>query len=254
MGQRRRCVVLTRAHADNAALRLRLSKLGFCVMEQPTAVFVDILSPQRCVDAVVALLSVDVVAFTSPHAVSAWHRQVIPAAWHDAISRGVLVAAVGDRTASALKRLGIAAISPQLQSQTGEQLAEIIKTKLSAVANPCVLLAQAEHARPELGAALRAQGATTIAFALYANNAPPAPRPQRLRRLETADLIYFAAPSAADRLLGWHPALAQRRIVAIGPTTAQELWLRHGLRAVAVAQSPNLTDVVAAIVKASENQ
>lgn len=253
MGQPRRCVVLTRAHADNAALRSRLSKLGFGVLEQPTAVFVDILSPELRLDALAELACADGVTFTSPHAVSAWQRQIGTAPLQAAVVRGAVIGAVGDRTARALRRLGIGACSPAPQSQTGEQLAEIVRTKLRSVASPRVLMAQAQHARPELGTGLRAQGVHTIALALYANTAPPVPRPQRLRTLETVDLIYFAAPSAADRLLGWHPALGQRRIAAIGPTTAQELWLRHGLRATAVAKSPNLTDVVAAIVEACEN-
>ncbi len=253
MGLPSRRVVLTRAHADNAALKRRLSRLGFSVWEQPTAAFVDILTPHDRSEMLRQLRSVQAVTFTSPHAVSAWQRQIGAAPLQEAIASGTVIAAVGHLTARALKRLDIGACSPAAQSQTGEQLAEMLATKLRAVPNASVLMAQAEHARPELGLALRAHGIQTIATPLYANVAPPCPRLPRLRLLEAADVIYFAAPSAADRLLGWHPALRQRRIVAIGPTTAQELLQRHGLRAAAVAQSPNLTDVVAAIVKVIEN-
>jgi len=113
-----------------------------------------------------------------------------------------------------------------------------------------VVCPQAAHARPELRDTLVARDLVAETYDVYENQAPPAPVERVLLRARSATALYFAAPSAADRLLSWDPELKAIPWVAIGPTTARVVQGRHGHAPTCVAQEPTLDAVVAAIATA----
>lgn len=233
-------IVLTRAHEDNQALRTRLERAGVAVLEVPTAQFVDVpLTPHQHEQ----LQSSDAVTFASAHAVAAFARQVTV----DEV-RGIaaVVAAVGPTTAAALDRIGLPASLVAQTPSTGQALAELLIARLQSPRR--VLVVQARQSQPELADLLRAAGHIVEVAVVYENAEPVAPTQQLLAQAAQAQAIYLAAPSAADRLLAWAPALRERPLVAIGATTAAALRDKHGVQPAAQAHSPDLADVAATLL------
>jgi uroporphyrinogen-III synthase len=240
MALTRPTIVLTRAHEDNQALRARLELAGVDVLELPTAQFSDVaLAPAH-----VALLpDCAALTFASPHAVAAFARQ-LSAAQVQAI-HGV-VAAVGPGTAAALARIGLHAALVADAPSTGEALAALVIARLPP--QQTVVVVQARQSQPELVEKLRAAGHTVHVAIVYENAEPAPPTADLLAQAASARAIFFAAPSAADRLLAWAPGLRDRPLVAIGTTTAAALRDKFAVEPAAVAASPDLADVAAALL------
>lgn len=233
-------VVLTRAPEDNLALRHRLEEAGVTVLELPTAQFADV--PLEA-DAVENLLRADALTFASAHAVSAFSRQVSGDRIRAIAGR---IAAVGQTTAAALAGLGLHATVVADAPSTGRALAERLIAQLPP--DSAVTVVQARQSQPDLVAMLRAAGHRVDVAVVYQNAEPAAPSPDQLALAARANAIYLAAPSAADRLLAWAPALKAQPLVAIGPTTAQTLRDKHGVQPAAVSPSPELADVAATLL------
>ena len=241
-------VVLTRSAIDNAALADRLMAAGATVVELPT-VTMAFVPPLQSADELTALLQLTpAIAFTSRFGVHGW------LAWHGAdglrmaLERGAAVAVVGEATAQALRAAGL---SPTLVAEpaTGSALAALLLAALPQEGGAPVLTVGGRHTRPELADGLRAGGRELTAAVVYHNRPPEPPDLALLQRADAAAAIYVAAPSAADRLLDWRPTLRDRPFVAIGPTTAAALTERHGIVAAAVAETPGVTAVEAAILR-----
>lgn len=255
MGTAHPVVVLSRSAQDNAALAAQLRTRGLGVVELPTASFVDLpVLPEQLRELRRDLAAL---AFTSPHGVAAWQRalQAADATGSACVQaatgldwRSLPCAAVGHKTAAALQADGWQVRWTATEEETGTQLARVLATALPPHSR--VAIPQAQHARPELVAGLAAAGHTPLAVVVYKNQ-PPQPDPAALLRALDADLVYAAAPSAVDRLLDWLPALAAKRWVAIGPTTAAQLAARSPATRVAVAAQPTQHAVFAAIVAAA---
>ncbi len=197
----------------------------------------------------VALREADALAFTSRHGVrgaGAFASSLVD--WWVAGGR---VAAVGAATQRAiLAELGAPAgatpvLTPPAAASTGAGLADALAAALGPGGR--VLHACGAHARPELGDTLRDRGLSCARLVLYRNDAPAAPSRARVRAVAGIPVVYLAAPSAADRLFSWVPALREATLVAIGPTTAAHVESRHGVTPSAVAQDPSLDAVAAAI-------
>lgn len=236
-------VVLTRSSDDNAPLSKALQAHGVEVVEVPTACLRDV--PPEPPAAVVRdwLASARAVAFTSRHGVLAGVRALGPQALGRA---GLVRAAVGEATAEALAGQGLAV--EVLADGTGAQLAEALAAQLAP--GDTVVAVQGRHARPELAEGLRSRGLLVQVAVVYANAEPDPPPATQAAAARTADLVYLAAPSAADRLLAWLPDLRDRRFAAIGPTTAAELRARHGIEPVAIAPRPDLATVLDTLLAA----
>lgn len=247
-----RRVLLTRASADNAAIADALAAHDIAAIELPT---VSIQSRNVLDDAPdgaaprsleALLFGAAAVAFTSRNAVHALMQTGRIRAVLRAAQAGVVVAAVGDRTCRALESQGIT-VNVVASPADGTSLARQLARKLQT--GQRVVCPRAAHARPELVDGLRAAALVAEPLVCYENVPPPRPSEEACRRALSADLVYFAAPSAADRLYAWLPQLRAIRWVAIGPTTAAAVARQHGHEPVAVAQTPGLSDVVAAIVR-----
>lgn len=241
MGTPSPCVVLTRSPADNLPLAQRLHALGLRTTELPTAELVPV--PVDPHEAQQALSAVHAVAFTSPHGVTAFLDQLGPA-----VLQGLPLAAVGQQTAQALQRAGLTVRWTATDAQTGQHLAHLLASHLAPAS--AVVLVCAAHARPELHDGLLARGHRATKLVVY-RNATPVPHAVALEAAGAADLVYAAAPSAAERALQWLPELARLPWVAIGPTTASRLAQLVPDIAVTVAHTPQLDDVVAAVVHAA---
>lgn len=239
-------VLLTRARADNAELAQRLRSLGVGVVELPTAALVCCAPVEGLAVVQAAIGRADFVAFTSRYAVNA----AVELELLDVL-RGVRVGVVGSATERAVLAAGLLS-EVVAQPATGTALAGALADALmrSGAGPGNVVCLQGRHARPELVDGLRQRNILVERFAIYENRVP-AP-PDELTRIAAtgADVVYFAAPSAAERLYDWLPSLRGTPWVAIGATTAAAVASLHGKSAAAVAQSPRLGDVVDAIMAA----
>jgi glutamate-1-semialdehyde 2,1-aminomutase len=164
----------------------------------------------------------------------------------DAKGRGALLAAVGRTTAEALQDACLGVDVEAAEPSTGGRLAVQLADTLAEDA--LVLLIQGRHARPELAQGLQAHGLRVVRAVVYENAEPSPPTAEVLAASARADLIYLAAPSAAERLLAWAPHLRDRAFLAIGPTTATDLAERHGITHVSVSTSPDEDAVLAALL------
>ena len=239
-------VLLTRAKADNAALAGMLRDMQHGVVELSTVDIVRSLRPSDRTTFERNAATAACVAFTSRHAVVA----VAATGCLALIPERVPLAAVGDATASALQVAGRPA-SLVAHPQTGTALAEMLAEVLPDAAT--VLCPRAAHARPELAEGLTRAGLRPVPIVCYRNVVPQRPSRATVDAALAADLVYLAAPSAGDRLYAWVPELVDRPWVAIGPTTADAITARHGHAPVAVAQSPRIVDVCAAIDAVAHN-
>lgn len=245
-------VVLTRSQDDNASLRAHLHAAGVNVIEVPTAALRDV-PPEPDVDTVRTWCTqVQAVAFTSRHGVEAFCRQIGSDALRLARDHGAQIAAVGQATAGALHAACVGVDIAVAEPATGEHLAFRLADDLEGTRDARVLAVQGRHARPELLHGLQRHGIAVDIAVVYENAVPEPPAAEILLACASADLIYVAAPSAADRLLAWAPGLRDRPFVVIGPTTAAELQARHGLTPAAIAAAPAEQAVLAAIVSVLE--
>ena len=245
-------VVLTRSTDDNTALADRLTVAGVLVLELPTVCMTQVAPDQSQAELNELVRRAPALAFTSRYGVSAWVARFGAEDLHSARRRGVEIGVVGRATAQALLDAGV---TPSLIADpaTGLALAAQFLSRLPPPMGAPVLTIGGRHTRPELADDLKAGGQKVTQIVVYENRAPPPPADEDLQRADSAAAIYVAAPSAADRLLAWRPGLGARPFVAIGPTTAAALAQRHGIVAAAVAESPRIAAVEAAILRTIES-
>ncbi len=236
-----RQIALTRSPEDNLPLRQWLAAhapagQGLAIAEWPTAALVDIpVEPDR--QAVEHWLGLArAVTFTSRHGVSAWLRQM----GAQGLARpGLLLAAVGEGTADALRSAGLTVAIVANEPSTAAHLAQLVADQL--LPNKTVLVVQGRLARRDLSEGLARRSCDVRVATVYANSEPPLP-PVDPAWLGPQTLVYAAAPSAVARLLQWFPQARQCQWAAIGPTTAQAL-VDQGLQAFAVCPLPDLAVV-----------
>lgn len=195
-----------------------------------------------------ALLALPWLLFTSRSAVEAWRTLGVPwcspsAPEDDATP---LIAAVGRKTASALRQAG-AAVALTGERSRAASLAEAFLADPRA-AGP-VGLPQGDRALPTLRRALERAGFETRPLVLYETvteafpEATVAPEGDAPGANAPGALVVLASPSAAAAL----PAAAARSatLLAIGPTTAAAVQQRGF--ACLQAASPNVAGVLAIV-------
>lgn len=236
-------VALTRSEEDNQPLRQALADQGIEVLQWPAAAFADVpVEPDR--EAVAHWLQLArAVTFTSRHGVAAWVRQMGTEGLRRA---GLVIGAVGEGTAAALRAHGVEVSVVAREPSTGATLAQLIADRL--LPHKTVLVVQGRFARRELAEGLGHRGLDVRVATVY-ENAVAEPPPVDPALLDPSTLIYAAAPSAVARLLQWYPEARRCRWAAIGPTTAQAL-ADQGVAAALVCQAPDL-EVVAHTLSAA---
>lgn len=193
-------------------------------------------------------LASSVVVFTSPNAVrAALALQPLRA------RRGQAWLAVGEGTAAALRRAGIAApVAPARMDSEG--LLDL--PLLQDVDGMRVGLVAAPGGRNRIAPSLQARGAKLLRADVYARIAV-APRADAIERLRTlrAPWLLLSSGEALEHLLAALPADAARRlrrarVVAASPRLAA-LARRHGFAVAATAASARPRDLLDAAARAA---
>ncbi len=233
-----RRILVTRASGQGGRLAAALEAQGAEAVLAPLQRFVA-----DATAAVAAAPGHAWIAFASSNAVDAVFTR-LDALERDVRALGPLrIAAVGPGTAEALRRRGV---RPDLQPGTAD--APALAAALIAVGGGSVLLPQADEARPELAASLRAAGWRVSAITAYR----AVVESLDVATLGRLDAITVASAATARRLreaLGSAHLASLRtagcRIIAIGPRTA-EACAALGFPADAIADQPSPDAVAAA--------
>ncbi len=241
-------VVLTRSRADNAALAFDLQALGITVIEAPTAEIhaVPVDPPIETVSGWLAQAGA-AVATSRPGAEAAL-AQIGATTLAEFTHRGGILATVGPSTAAVWQQAGLEVAVVATAPATADNLSILLNNTLTP--GSAVVHFQGRQARAELRAGLTGGGHTVHGAVVYENAEPAPPNATVRDQCVHADLVFYAAPSAAARALAWMPDLRHVPAAALGPTTAAALRDLHGLSCVAIAASPKESDVLAAIVAA----
>ena len=235
-----RAVVVTRPRAAAGPLAAALGARGARVVFAPLIRTVPPRSWRRLDAGLKGLDGFDAVAFSSVPAVDSVFARAKTLRLR--LKKPRVVGAVGKATAAALAARGWkAAVVPEDARAAG--LARSLKLPPGAR----VLLPRAERGLEVLPRSLAASGAIVARAAAYRTVADAAGKRALKRALASgADAAFFASGSAAAGAKSLRRAFRGCAVVAIGPTTAAALTA-VGLRPAAVAKTPEVGSLVAAI-------
>ncbi len=236
-------VVVTRARAQASDLAGRLEALGAYVIEAP------VIGVRRIDGALTTDERVssrwDWIVFTSTNGVDAFFA-ALRAAGRDARAlQTTRVAAVGEATAAALVRLGVA---PDFMPSRATS--DVLGEELPAVSGARILLPVSALTDDRMGDALRGRGGLVEQVAVYENVTEPLDA-ERVREVEEADLITFTSASTANNLraaLGAAALPASVRLVSIGPKTSEAVREAFGKLDFEAAE-PSLESLLAAVLE-----
>lgn len=240
-------VISLRPRGQHAALRRAAARHGAHVLAL-SPLRIDMRDDADARKRLRGALASPVVVFTSPNAVRA--AQALQAL---RARRGQAWLAVGEGTAAALRRAGIATpVAPARMDSAG--LLEL--PQLQAVDGVRVGLVTAPGGRNRIAPALAARGAIVLRADVYARVAV-APRADAIARLCTlrAPWLLLSSAEALEQLLATLPADAARRlrrarVVAASPRLAT-LARRLGFTTIATAASARPRDLLDAAVRAA---
>lgn len=243
-------VIVTRPPGQAASLAEPLEHLGARVLLAPTIRIVPRPWDDEVAAVVARLPGYGLVVFTSRNGVDVF-LDYLDAAGREvgagplpgsvvprALAPGVLVAAVGPATASALEERGVA-VDVVPDEFIAEGLVATLEREGLAPAGTRVLLPVARRARPVLPDALRAWGAEVDVLAVY-DTAPAETLDLPVEDIAAADFITFTSASTAEEFATLvsaaladaggaapSPALAELsagvRLCSIGPATSAAL-------------------------------
>jgi uroporphyrinogen-III synthase len=236
-------VTRSRAQADDFAEKLRSA--GFEPIYFPVIEIKPIENNVALERALSKLDCYEWIIFTSVNAVDVLFEQFPSLRWSD----GIKVAAVGSKTADALKRRGVLAdFVPQ------EYVPEAILAGLGDLIGKWVLLPRAEIARKDLPESISEAGGVSHEVTVY-KTLPAQPDPEGFAALRAGvDVITFTSPSTIQNFI----ALAQRNgldplrlpnnplCACIGPITEQAAQ-ESGLPNVVVAKEYTTDGLIAAL-------
>jgi len=241
------CVVSLRPRGQHDALRRAAARHGARVLAL-SPLRIQLRGDAATRTSLRAALEAPIVVFTSPNAVRAAR-----ALQHLRARRGQTWLAVGEGTAAALRRAGIAQpVAPARMDSAGL----LGLPQLQAVDGIRIGLVTAPGGRNRIAPALRARGARLQRAEVYARIAVPLRRDavDRLRALRTPPWLALSSGEALELLLTALPADALRhlrraRVVAASPRLAA-LARRHGFGTVITAASAQPRDLLAAAAHA----
>ena len=241
-------VVVTRPAQQAEALAALLRAQGFRPVRFPT-ITIRPITPNPTLDKALAhLTEYDWVVLTSVNGVRlVWER--VEALGVAAAFRAAQVAAIGPKTAAALRSCGI-----QPAFVPAEYVAEAILPGLGDLKGKRVLLLRARQARPILAEKIVAAGGEAHEVPVY-ETLPAQPSPEGLAALRRGvDYLTFTSPStvrhfvALVRQAGLDPLAlpGSPQVVCIGPITAQAAR-EVGFRELAVAHPYTVEGLVEVI-------
>jgi len=246
-----RRVLITRSAEQAGDLALELLSAGAEPWAVPLIRIAEPVSWQALDTALDDLANYDAVLFTSQNAV----RYTLQRARERALdlqASGLRAICVGERTAEAASRAGLAVRGVPARRFDAEGLLELLLSSES-VHGRRYLLPRSSLAREVLPDGLRAAGAQVDAVTAYENLPAELEADAILEQLhaDALDALIFTSPSTARRFAGLLDDEARRaasrcQVAAIGPVTAAALQ-DVGLPAAVVAERPDARSLVAAL-------
>ncbi len=216
-------ILITRPKAQSAGFARRLKDLGAIPVFFPVIVIAPVKVNRALDKALRQLDQYDWLVLTSVNGVQVtWDR--LSALEIKALPAHLKVAAIGPKTAAALRSVGI---SPDFVPD--EYVAEAILPGLGELSGCRVLLLRADLARQALPQAIRQGGGVAHEFAVY-NTVAAQPDPKGLRALrQGVDVVTFTSSSTVRNFIsmlrqaGLDPAALPGKplYACIGPVTAQ---------------------------------
>ncbi|WP_067828411.1 uroporphyrinogen-III synthase [Actinomadura kijaniata] len=186
------------------------------------------------------------VVFTSANTVHAVHRRCVVHGWDVREAIAADVAAVGERTAAALARLGVRTdLVPD-----GEQSAEGLVRSWPAARAGRVLVPCSDLARPVLTEGLTGAGWRCERVVAYRTvpAAPPSPATAAAIAGGGFDAVAFTSSSTVRNLVAFAAPPPSTVVAAIGRQTASTAR-EHGLRVRVVAPRPAARELAAALAR-----
>lgn len=238
-------IAVTRAREQASALSAALAERGATVVEIPLGRVAPPVDPAPLAAALAQPSRFPWLAFTSANAVKAVADHLEATGRDTRALAGCRIAAVGHATAAALRQH--LALRADLVPAT-EDAPHLAQALIATGAPGPVLLPQAENARPELAAALRAATWAVTTAVAYRIEALPAPTDLDPA---TLDAVTLASAASAERFvaaLGDRRPSLTARIYAIGPRTS-EACAALGLTVAAVAPTPDPEALAEAVAR-----
>ncbi|MEJ7766098.1 MAG: uroporphyrinogen-III C-methyltransferase [Acidimicrobiales bacterium] len=239
-----RSVVVTRAREQSPTLVAGLRSQGAEVIEVPTIAIVPPADAGAALAAAADRLSRSEytwIIVASANAVDALFEHLLDARQLG----GVGVAAVGRVTAEALRRHGIVADLVPAAANAEALLGEIAA---SVAVGGCMLLPQADRARPVLAEGLAALGWEVDVVEAY-RTVPAEVPPDRLEAAMAADAICFTSGSTVESWVAVAGCSTPPLVASIGPVTTAAAE-RLGLRITVEADEASVDGLVAALIQA----
>ena len=234
MELRGKTILITRAAAQSADLRLQLEELGARVIECPTIQIIPPKTWRPVDDAILRLATYDWLLFTSANAVEQFLNRLRGAPC------GAPIAVGGSSTAAKLMQHGLeASLVPK--DFRAEGLLEAFPESLAGIR---ILFPRAEVAREALPEELRRRGATVDIVTVYRTVRAHSGDIGKLFETERVDCVVFTSPSTIPEDLKSLPA--GTALAAIGPVTEEAAKLM-GLRVDIVPEqstAPALVDAI----------
>ena len=205
-----RRIVITRPAERAAPLANRLRALGAEPIVVPT-IKLEPADPAPLERAARDIGTFDWVVFTSRQGVESFIERLVAVGRSARDLAGRRIAAIGPRTADALRQHGV---EPALVP--AEYVAEAILAEIGDVKGLRLLLPRADIARAALADGLRARGGEVVEIAAYrtvgAGTRPPA--------LDGVDAVTFTSSSTVRHFVDSGAVVGAARVVCIGPVTA----------------------------------
>ncbi|HLG20162.1 MAG TPA: uroporphyrinogen-III synthase [Bdellovibrionota bacterium] len=253
-------VVVTRSAEQAPEFRSLLEEVGAVPIEIPT---IEIQPPKEWSEVDQALDRIadyKLLVFTSGNAVRGFMARLKETG--KALPPKIAVAAVGPKTAQALKENGTRPTVMPEQAGAAEELIDTISERLT-LRNAKILFPRALEARDVLPNALRAKGAIVDVVPVYRTVASKAGK-RALERIldgECVDWLTFASGSAvrsffelcgAERAKTWFKT-NRVKVAAIGRVTAESL-AEYGVSVTVRPDSPTLAGMVEAMKRAERGE
>lgn len=221
-------VALTRAEEDIRKDRPIFERASFKVVELP-------LIEEVPLDFEVPEEEFDYLVFLSPRAVRLFLSRHSP--------KGSKIVAVGEKTKKAVEEFGYEVFAVP-ENYYGESILKLMAGKRGRV-----LIPRSEVGRQEVIEGLRALGFEVYTLNVYTVRPLIYKKETLMERLELADAIFFASPSAVEGLLANLPKeeasslLARKVVLCIGKTTKEYLYSKLSLQCL-TPEKPTVESVV----------